>query len=131
MKSKIILASVMALVLVAVLSAQIGVVKAQTVVSSAITSPITYFTLSGNVTYKLSKFLIIPANGVTITAKNSQTNQETSAKSDRLGRYSLKVAAGAYIVSAKDSKNTIFSPANKIVQVINSSISGINFQGLR
>ncbi len=96
--------------------------------NGGVTSPITYFMLSGQVTYKYLTYVFVAKN-VTVTATNYQTNAKTATVTDANGNYSISVTQGQYTVKPHDSRGTVFTPASRFVSVINNSISGLNFQG--
>lgn len=124
------------LVLIAVLISVFGLAsftqatKAIAVTSDGggVTSPITYFMLSGQVTYKYLTY-VFAAKNVTVVATNYQTGVKTSTLTDASGNYFIKVTQGQYVVKPHDARATVFSPAYRFVNVIDNSISGLNFQG--
>lgn len=129
----VILVAVFSLIAAVTLS-QFSVVSAAT--SSAVTSPVTYFTylLRGRITYRLFNSLLqIPASGVTVIAKNGNSGATFSTKTNLNGNYALAVsqasASAHYGVKPNDGKNTQWSPAYYMLTV-SSDISNLNFVGI-
>ncbi len=105
---------------------------------SPITSPVTFFKVSGNVTYKFFKLFtnngqrFAPAPGVTMTAENVFTKEKVQTTTDTNGNYTLNLyEKGVYLVGPSGGNtNTYVSP----LQVIHANKSGmknnVTFHGL-
>lgn len=134
MKLKLFLASILVSLLAFVMLSQASLVTAETLTNSSITGPITtpisYFTISGRVSYKFFR-IVKPAENVTVEATSTQTSDKFSAQTNKKGQYTITVPAGQYNVRAFDFLGTIFDPALRLVDVTTSSITGINFRGNR
>lgn len=117
--------------------AQVNSVKAITIPSgSPITSPISFFAITGKVTYKNLKLFIsalnriTPGANVTITATNFfDPSQVFSTTTDINGNYILPVPNALYKVTASDNANTFFSPPLHVVKIKNQN-KNASFQGL-
>lgn len=93
-----------------------------------LTNPISYFTVSGSVIYKLTRGYV-PAANVTVTAKSqSGTTYTTVTGND--GFYSLTVDGGTYLVRPADAFKSIFMPAQRIIEVF-SNLTRVNFVGIK
>lgn len=107
---------------------QLKTVQAST--TSPITSPISYFIISGTVKYFYMNSISKPAANVSILATNTQNSSSSASLTNSVGNYSIKVPAGSYIVKASDAKQTVFRPSTILVNVLNANASGINFFGV-
>ena len=81
-----------------------------------ITSPITYFQLSGRVAYTVDGWYK-PAVGATVAALNLSNNVLTTTKTNSYGAYTLTLQAGTYKVKAFDSQGSQFTPKNRIIEL--------------
>ena len=103
----------------------------QASVSSAatpVTSPVTYFGLSGKVTFKFFNKLqtvVTPAANVTISIKGQ--GSAVTLKTDAKGEFMEKVVPGTYTVKVINTKY-VFSPSSQVVTVSTQSAQNINFQ---
>lgn len=98
---------------------QVGKISAAELNISPITSPITYFLVSGRAGY-IFNGLLYPAKDVNIKAQNIATNQIFSTKTDNQGRYRLSLQRGIYRFAAFDKVNgqiRFFDPFNKIFNI--------------
>jgi len=96
--------------------------------SGPLTNPISYFTVTGSVIYKLTRGYI-PAANVAVNA-TSQSGTTYSAVTGNDGYYSMTVNSGTYLVRPSDAFNSIFMPARRIIDVF-SNVSRVNFVGIR
>lgn len=129
---RLILITVLALLMTAT-ALQIGVVKTTAQTVSPLTSPITYYAISGRVGYKL--FLqnggqILPAKGALVIARNIQSNEKKIATTSATGSYSILVTPGTYSVRASDYKSTQFKPTEYILNIVSSDATKIAFLGI-
>src|SRR5258706_736743 len=106
-------------------------------ISSPIRSPISFFNLTGEVTYhhlghlldKTKRFF--DAENVLITVKNFwNSNQKFTTSTDSDGMYSFNLPSGLYWVSASDNMHTFFVPPTKVVSIKNNKVTNADFQGL-
>lgn len=128
MKSKLIFASILVSLFIGLMASQVKVVNAESS-SSPLTTPISYFEISGKVTYRLGN-IVKPAVGafVKIITQNGSFFI-TPVNSD--GSYSSLMVAGEYKLKAVDQRSrTTFYPDSRIVDLREASASGVNFQGL-
>ncbi|KKR80261.1 MAG: hypothetical protein UU73_C0004G0076 [Candidatus Daviesbacteria bacterium GW2011_GWA1_41_61] len=131
MKIKLILSLFLLLLGGIVLSQQIKTVVAQQTENtntSAITSPISYFAVSGQVTYKAFG-KIIPAGNVWVRINRIESGSWYYVSTNSQGYYSALVRSGNYVISAIDSLGTQFKPSSRFVTVSDSNIDNISFQG--
>lgn len=91
-----------------------------------ITTPISYFTLSGRVGYIVWP-RIVPAKNVKIQAVNTQTNQNTTTLTNSQGRYNIQVVPGQYRITASDSRGSRFNPSEYLIDVISANLNNLNF----
>lgn len=123
-------------IFLALLAFQIGAVNVQTVkaqsgpitspITAPITSPITYFNIVGRVFYMASG-PAIPAVNIRVMAQSTPSGKFYTTSTNADGRYSLRVPSGKYIVLAYDTKGSLFRPFNRIVNVFNKNVFGVNF----
>lgn len=103
-----------------------------------LTSPVTFFKISGDVTYKFFKFFsnngqrFVPADDVTVTAKNVVTGDTYVTETNAQGEYSFSIAEkGVYLVTPSEGDTNVFAPAVKAVQVNKTgSKNNVDFTGL-
>lgn len=127
MKKLVLLASIIAVFGILMVS-QLNVVKASTDSNSPLTIPVSYFSISGHVVYKLfGQFS--PASNITVSAVNLDTNEKTSALTGQAGRYSFILKNGHYAVSAEDSNKFSFQPAEHLVNLMTHNVVDVNFEG--
>lgn len=117
---------------------QVGRVQANnSPITGPITTPITFFNLTGEVTLKhLGKLFggmkrAMPGEDVTVQVtgffnKNHQHNTET----DEHGKYGFQLSDGLYIVEVKEGNDIFFTPPIRVVQVKEGKVKKANFQGL-
>lgn len=96
------------------------------IITNPLTSPISYFTISGKVGYRFFG-IFSPAENVTVKAVNTYTKTVYKVLTNKRGKYSILVKAGIYNVSAKDATGTIFYPTKIKVNVTTSNATNINF----
>lgn len=115
-------------VLFSLTALQIGKINAFELNDSPITSPISYFLVSGRAGY-LFNGLFYPTRDVNVKAQDTATNQVVSTKTDNQGRYRLSLQRGIYKIVAFERVNgeiRFFKPFDKIVRV-NQDKTGIRF----
>lgn len=103
-----------------------------------LTSPVTFYKISGDVSYKFLKFFhknssrFVPAEGVTIEARNIFTNDVYITTTNKDGEYSLSLQEkGMYLVEPSDGKADFFSPTLRQVQVHKQgSKNNVDFTGV-
>jgi len=127
MKIKLILSLFLLLLGGIVLSQQIKTVVAQQTENTN-TSPISYFAVSGQVTYKAFG-KIIPAGNVWVRINRIESGSWYYVSTNSQGYYSALVRSGNYVISAIDSLGTQFKPSSRFVTVSDSNIDNISFQG--
>lgn len=131
MKTKLFLASILLALMAAIMGLQLSQVEsvAASTISGGgpITSPISYFFISGKVRYAFQNGLIKPAANVLITATNTQTSSKSATLTNTYGDYKILVPAGVYSVKARDNKQSVFRPSEILVNVLNGNASNINF----
>ncbi|MBI3486518.1 hypothetical protein HY025_06325 [Candidatus Daviesbacteria bacterium] len=127
MKSKLIFASILVSLFIGLMVSQVKVVNAESS-NSPLTTPISYFEISGKVTYRLGN-IVRPAVGAFIKVIGNTGIFIIPVNSD--GSYSTYLTAGEYKVQAQDHRSqTTFYPTTRIVDLREASASGVNFQGL-
>lgn len=134
MKLKALILVVFFSVLAALSLSQSNIVSAQT--ESGVTSPVTYFTyvLRGKVHFRLLNYThFIRGTNVTIEAKNIQSGQTFSAKTDASGAYTLVVkqasSSAHYVIKPNFNGEVIrWFPAQHVLPV-SKDINNINFGG--
>lgn len=131
MKTRRLLTLLLTAIIGFLMVAQINVIKANTVnlTSNPITAPVTFFIISGKVTYFKLFGPSQPAPDVKVEATNISTNNKTSQSTDSSGRYTLAVEKGRYLVRVRDNKRTIFLPSLRFLNV-DRSFFDIDFRGL-
>lgn len=139
MRQKLITALSLVIVFSVVFSTQLATTASaypQTV--NPVTSPVTFFKITGNVTYKFFKFFrhngqrFAPAPGVTITAENIFTKHKVQTTTDASGKYTLGLnEKGIYLVSPSGGDTSTYLQP---LQVVHANKSGeknnVNFTGL-
>lgn len=131
MKTKLICGFIFALLGVVLLSQQVKSVVAQStenINTTVITRPISYFTLNGQVTYKVFGKLL-PAANVWVRINKLETGSWYYVGTNNQGNYTAYVTNGDYLVSAIDSLGTQFKPSSLFVTVNGGSVNNISFQG--
>ncbi|MBI3486517.1 carboxypeptidase regulatory-like domain-containing protein [Candidatus Daviesbacteria bacterium] len=127
MKKLALLASIIAVFGILMVS-QISVVNASANTNSPLTIPVSYFSISGHVVYKLlGQFS--PASNITVSAVNLDTNEKTSDLTGQAGRYSFTLKNGHYAISAEDSTKFSFNPAQHLVNLMTHNVVDVNFEG--
>jgi hypothetical protein len=112
--------------------------SANTKNGSPLTSPVTFFKISGNVTYKFFKFFsnngqrFAPATGVTVTAENVFNKNKYQTTTDLNGNYTLPVEEkGVYLVGPSGGNTNVYTPALQVVHANKAGVkSNVNFHGL-
>ena len=101
-------------------------------VTNPITSPITFFSLMGKVTYRnvFRTHTVTPAAGVKITAEKLGTSTKAMGTTNPDGTYGMSLTPGTYLIEASDTKRTFFTPAIQIVRISAGKSATRNFQGL-
>jgi len=129
MKSRLIIGILIAVLAVVSLHTQVSMISKAEAQDAPITSPISYFNVSGKALYNFfGRF--IPATNARITALNTQDRSIISVKTDSNGLYSLALRQAEYIISAQDLfEKTIFAPAHYKLFVA-SDLPNINFVGI-
>lgn len=139
MRQKYITALSLVVAFAVTFSAQIATsASADTKNGSPLTSPVTFFKISGDVTYKFFKFFsnngqrFAPAEDVTIEARNIFTNTVYETTTDDEGNYEISVEEkGVYLVSPTDAETDVFAPAIKAVHANKTGArNNVNFTGL-
>jgi hypothetical protein len=103
-----------------------------------LTSPITFFQITGKVTYKFFKFFsgsnsISNAPGVKVEAENIFDHHKFQTNTDGNGNYVLPInETGVYLVKPSGGNTNIYVPPLRAVKVndMSSSANNIDFQGL-
>jgi len=117
MKQKIITALCISLLFSVVFGSQIAqTAKADTKDGHPLTSPLTFFTINGNITYQF--FTLFrhgkqddPASGVTVKAENIITHTVYETTTDTNGNYSISTEeAGTFLVSPSGGKTSVYVP---------------------
>lgn len=136
MRQKFITALSLVILFAVIFSAQLSHTSyAATKNGNPVTSPVTFFQISGKVTYKFFKFFRGNTNqnasNVTVEVKNVFTNDVYETTTDGNGNYSLNVEEkGVFLVGPTEGNTDVWVPALKPVHVNNpGSRSGVNFQG--
>lgn len=113
--------------------------KAETKNGNPLTSPVTFFQISGNVTYKFFKMFghdmrrFNPAAGVTVSAVNLMTHDTYQTTTDTHGNYSLSVEEkGLYVVNPSGGKASTYFPPTRFVSANKKGgmRDDVDFQGL-
>lgn len=132
MKLRILLASVIVAIFILLISLQMNVVNAanyqQSPLTGPVTTPVTYFSISGKVNYIFNGIFSNAAN-VIISAVNKKTKENFVTLTNTNGEYSLMVKPGLYTVRPSDQLRTHFKPGSKVVDAKTSDAIGINFIG--
>lgn len=131
MKAKLLLSLILVLLGGIAVSQQIKTVVAQQTENTntaAITSPISYFTVSGQVTYKAFG-KIIPAGNIWVRVNKIDTGNWYYVNTNSQGYYSALVSNGTFLISAIDSLGTQFKPSSRFVTVSDGDVNNISFQG--
>ena len=152
MKTRFVLALIIATVAAVLMTQQIKMVNAApqpitspisgptlTPVPSIVTptpSPVTYysrFILSGSVSYRyiINRFFNFtrPASRITVEAVNLQTKEKYTTKTSWWGSYNFSLKKGTYRITAIDSAKTAFNPFSRNVNLFRNTFN-INFTGL-
>jgi hypothetical protein len=139
MRQKLITALSLVTAFAVIFSAQLATsAAADTKNGSPLTSPVTFFKISGDVTYKFFKFFsnngqrFAPAEGVTVEARNIFTNDVYITTTDEDGEYSFSIQEkGMYLVSPSDDDEAeFFAPPIKHVNANKAgSKNNVDFQG--
>lgn len=103
-----------------------------------LTSPVTFYRISGDVSYKFFKFFsnngqrFVPAEGVTVEARNVFTNDVYTTTTDEDGDYSFSLEEkGMYLVSPIDEEADFFAPALRHVNVNKPGTkNNVDFNGI-
>jgi hypothetical protein len=139
MKQKFITALSLVIVFAVVFSVQLAsTAQADWKNGKPLTSPVTFFKISGEVTYKFFKFFsnngqrFAPADDVTVTAKNVFTGDTYVAETAANGTYTITVEEkGVYLVSPSEGDTNVFAPAVKAVPANKAgSKNNVDFTGL-
>ena len=117
---------------------QLPEVKAQTSpITGPITTPISFFNLTGDVTYKkLGRLFsgiqrVVPGEDVLVKVSNFfNPGQSFETMTDDEGNYKFNLPAGLYKVEVEDGDHTFFVPPLKVVKVQEEKAKKANFQGL-
>ena len=97
--------------------------------------PVTSHYIMGQVNYVVFNFAgfgwkSTPAQDVLIEARNVQTGQLFTVKTDRTGRYSLKLKDGFYKITVSDKYGSqFFNPISYVL--VNRDINWLNFMGIK
>lgn len=101
-------------------------------VANPLTSPITFFSLMGKVTYKnfFHAQSVTPGKGVKITAQSFGSFTNTNVTTNPDGTYGMMLAPGSYFIQASDANHTFFNPTLRYIKVTANSSTTQDFQGL-
>lgn len=106
-------------------------------ITSPITNPVTFFSLSGKVTYKkLGGFFrninrILPADDAVVTIQGFfDRSKKYTVKTDANGMYQVNVPVGMYRVEVDNDENAFFTPPLKVLNIKANTNKKANFQGL-
>lgn len=139
MRQKYITALSLVIAFAVIFSAQLATTaSAETKNGNPLTSPVTFFKISGTVTYKFFKFFsnngqrFTPADDVTVEARNIFTNNVYATTTDSNGKYTLTVdEKGVYLVSPTGGDTDVYTPALKAVHATKpGAANNVNFTGL-
>jgi hypothetical protein len=139
MRRKLITALSLVTAFAVVFSAQLATsAAADTKNGSPLTSPVTFFRISGDVTYKMFKFFsnngqrFVPAEGVTVEARNIFTNDVYTTTTDKNGDYTFSLEEkGMYLVSPSDDEADVFAPSIRPVPANKAGVkNNVNFHGM-
>lgn len=132
MKIRLLISAFIIAFFAVILSTQTHLVSAQTFstipLTYPITAPISYFKISGKVSFLRLRWFKQPTN-VKVIAADSQGKQ-ISTMTDTQGNYTLPVTAGKYRVSVSPVTGYRFVPQNRIANVKNSDVNHVNFFGI-
>ncbi len=92
--------------------------------SCPLTSPISFFQISGRIFRRVDHNKIKAVKKVTVSAGPYST------QTDQYGNYSLNVAPGVYDVTPQ-KKNLHFVPSSQNVDASSGSVSGVNFEAVK
>lgn len=138
MRRKKITVLCLSLIFAAILGTQVvSTANAETENGQPLTSPITYFTISGNVTYQFFKFLWFgkkdaPAAGVTVTAVDKFHHVKYQTQTDNSGNYTITTQVGGqFFVSPSDGKTNNYVPPINVVEANHpGQKTNVDFKGL-
>lgn len=124
MRRKIIIVLSLSLLFVSIIGTQISsTANAEMHNGKPLTSPITYFTISGNVRYQFLKFFRFgkkdqPAANVTVTAVDKFHHVEYQTQTDSNGNYTISTQEGGkFFVSPMGGKSRTYTPPVAFVNV--------------
>jgi hypothetical protein len=138
MRRKLITALCLSLLFTAVFGLQIAsTANAETKNKIPLTSPLTYFQISGKVTYKFFQIFIhgtqriVPAAGVTIEAENIITHDIYQTTTDSNGNYSLSIEEkGFFTVKPSGGNTNTYIPPLQFVSINKKGTQdNVDFQG--
>ncbi len=138
MRRKIITVLSLLIFFTLVFGAQIAsTVSAQTKDGHPITSPITFFKISGNVTYKVFRNFahgferFMPAANVKITAEDVFTHTKYETTTDVNGNYTISTdGKGFFLVTPSGGDTSTYIPAMRVVPANNAgSKNNVSFHG--
>lgn len=137
MKQKIITALCITLVFSLIFGSQVAATaKADYKNGHPMTSPLTFFTINGNVTYQFFRFFrhgkpFEPASGVSVKAENISTHTQYETTTDANGNYSIITEeAGVFLVSPSGGNTSVYVPPVITVSAQhNGSKNNVDFKG--
>lgn len=138
MPKKFLLSLVLVVVLSLPIFSQVSRVSAQEApITSSITNPITFFNLTGTITYKRLGFFfrnvtnrILPADNVKVTVTGFfDKSQRFQTTTDANGNYSINLPTGLYTIKTNGGRTNFFSPPLRVMRVKTNATSTANFQG--
>lgn len=138
MITRTVLIVILSIVFSFALLSQVKLAGAVKKAENPLTLPATFFdrTISGKVTYRMLggfRRPQVPADGVTVKAKEMFSSDTFTTETDSNGNYTLPVDAGRYfveVVEEEEDDDINFTPPIKYANVVNDDKSNVSFQGL-
>ena len=139
MRQKIITALSLVILFSVVFGAQLATTaSAETKNGNPLSAPLTFFRMTGSITYKSLTFFrhgaqrLAPATDVTVTAENIFTHDIYTTTTDSDGHYTLDVEEkGLFLVRPSSDTTSAWVPPLQTVRALHSQTKhGIDFQGL-
>jgi hypothetical protein len=133
---KVVLTTLVALFAISIFSQVASVQAFHTPITGPITTPITFFNLTGEVTLKqfgklfggLKRFM--PAEDVTVKVTGLfDKNKKFTTETDEQGDYGFMLPAGHYLVEVEDDPDTFFAPPIKFVHIKEGKVKTADFKG--
>ncbi|MGI8419385.1 MAG: hypothetical protein ACR2LN_01950 [Candidatus Levyibacteriota bacterium] len=137
MRRKNIAVLCLTLLFAVVLGTQIAATaNAETENGQPLTSPVTYFTISGNVRYQFLRIFGLgkkeqPAEGVNVTAVDKFHHVSYETQTDSNGNYTITTQVGGlFIVSPSGGESTFYTPPFAVVHANHpGQRTNVNFKG--